>query len=110
MNFVSRFTAYSGTSRIKTIYSYSAANLFPFDENHELFLPRKHDLLSLNFSEFKDLLKLPEKWFNQMHSKNRDLNYPVVLWDFLYKAGASQVHPHCNFNTYDLSIKITIFI
>lgn len=94
-NFFKSFTAFSGSDRIRTGHSYSAANLFPFDENHELFLPRKHDLLKLSYLEFKDLLSLPEKWFNQLHSKDKYLNYPVVLWDFLFKAGASQVHPHC---------------
>jgi hypothetical protein len=37
---------------------------------------------------------LPLEWFARKHKQNPRLKYPVLLWDFLYKAGASQIHPH----------------
>ena len=88
-------TAYSRVGRLTSQHSYSAANFFPFDEYHELFMSRKHDLSELTFDEFKDLLGLPAQWFAKVHALNATLKYPVVMWDYLDKGGASQMHPHC---------------
>ena len=81
--------------RLKSRHSYMAANLFPFDSPHEMAISRKHDLLTLSFEEFKDLLTLPTKWYQTIYEKNETLKYPVLLWDFMQKGGASQIHPHC---------------
>jgi hypothetical protein len=90
----SRLTAFSQAGRIETNHSFSSANLFPFDEFHELFLPKKHNLFELDYKEFKDLMYLPLEWFARTRKQNPGLKYPVIMWDFLYKAGASQIHPH----------------
>ena len=42
------------------------------------------------------MFKLSTKWFQTVYNKDQTLKYPVLLWDFLYKGGASQTHPHCN--------------
>jgi len=68
--------------------------LFPFDEYHEMFFSRKHDLLQMTYKEFKDFLYLPTQWFSKVQEKDADYKYPAILWDFLVKAGASQIHPH----------------
>lgn len=90
-------TAYSSIGRLKTQYSYTASNLFPFDSPHELLLPRKHDLLELTYEEFNDMFKLSTKYFEKVYQSDKTLKYPTLLWDFLYKGGASQTHPHRNY-------------
>lgn len=69
--------------------------MFPFDSPHEMLIPYKHDILQLTYVEFNDMFKLATKWFQAVYDKDSSLKYPVLLWDFLYKGGASQSHPHC---------------
>jgi galactose-1-phosphate uridylyltransferase len=59
-----------------------------------MFFSRKHDLLQMTYKEFKDFLYLPTQWFSKVQEKDADYKYPAILWDFLVKAGASQIHPH----------------
>ena len=41
-----------------------------------MFFSRKHDLLDLEYGEFKDLLYLPITWFSKVYEKNKNLKYP----------------------------------
>jgi galactose-1-phosphate uridylyltransferase len=59
-----------------------------------LFLSKKHDLLQITLSEFKDLFNIAIEWFKRVHKSNTDYRFPTIFWDFLPKSGASQVHPH----------------
>lgn len=59
-------------------------------------MPYKHDLTKMTYEEFKDLLTLPLQWFDKALTQNSTLKYPTLMWDFLLKAGASQIHPHSN--------------
>ena len=82
--------------RLKTKYSYSAANLFPYDSHHEIVMPFGHDLSKLSYQEFKDFISLPTAWFNKVveKSSSSSYTYPCLMWDFLLRGGASQIHPH----------------
>jgi galactose-1-phosphate uridylyltransferase len=40
------------------------------------------------------MFNLVIKWIKIKHKENKRLKYPTLLWDFLQKGGASQIHPH----------------
>ena len=90
-----RNTAWSPSfGRFQTTYSYSASNVFPFDQHQHMFMPNNHDLTQLTFDEFKDFISLPLVWFDQVREETCAAVYPTLTWDFLYSGGASQIHPH----------------
>jgi hypothetical protein len=57
-----RNTAIDAFGRIESTHAFSAANAFPYNKFHNLFIAKKHDLLEMSFEEFKDLLSLPMQW------------------------------------------------
>ena len=79
-----------------------------------MFFSRKHDLMDMEYKEFKDLLYLPITWFSKVYEQNKSLKYPgnsfmepnifdkkfwltilkALLWDYMIRSGASQLHPH----------------
>ena len=68
--------------------------LFPVDEYHEIFLARKHDFLTMNYAEFKDLFDLPPRWFENVYKENPNFKYPgkiflTVKFFFKHRLGAS---------------------
>jgi hypothetical protein len=58
------FTALNDYERFDKENAFSAANIFPFNEYHSIFLPKKHNLLNLTFEEFKQTFDLPKEWFD----------------------------------------------
>ena len=34
------------------------------------------------------------KWFRKVHKLDRTNTHPMMIWDIMPNAGASQVHPH----------------
>ena len=73
---------------------HSASNAFRFSDFHTMFFPTEHDPFSITFQRFKDWFKAAQIWFKLVHSISSDHSHPMILWDSMPHAGASQVHPH----------------
>ena len=73
----------------------TAANLFKVTGPHNgLVLARSHSLLELGPHQLAGLWHCCLAWFNTTHHHHPHLASPMLIWDTLDKAGASQVHPH----------------
>jgi hypothetical protein len=87
-------TAEDVFERIESKFSVTAANTFKIDKWHGLFLTRKHNPLDLKEEDILDLFNTSLKWFQTVHKIDPLTKYPVIIWDNLPHAGASQLHPH----------------
>ncbi|XP_023336936.1 uncharacterized protein LOC111707970 [Eurytemora carolleeae] len=88
-------TAEETWGRIRTKTSLSGANVFRLvGPNNAIILADRHNVLELSAEELADMFDCAEQWFKKVNSLNKDLIFPMLVWDFFPKAGASQIHPH----------------
>ena len=54
-----------------------------------------HNFMEIKYETFENMLaKVAVSWFENIHNLHPDRTHPILIWDILPKAGASQVHPH----------------
>ena len=95
------FTALDPFGRLESKYSYTASNAFKYDAWHCLVALKTHDPLHWNHEHFLDFFNLAIQWVNKVHSVESKYIYPVISWDLLPHAGASQIHPHMHVSMTD---------
>ena len=93
-----RFTATDEFGRFETAHVMTASNLFKCAGQHGLILFRRHEPLGHTWEEVEDMFKAFEWWVDKaivaasgsgcMHF------YPMLVWNVLPRAGASQYHGH----------------
>ncbi|XP_041346848.1 uncharacterized protein LOC121366469 [Gigantopelta aegis] len=88
------FTAEHTMHRLESKFAFTASNAFKMDKWHALFALKKHHPLNWSLDEYMDLMNLSVKWFQAASTFDESAQYPVIVWDILPHAGASQVHPH----------------
>lgn len=81
--------------RILGEHSITAANIAKYDVWSSLVIFDNHNPLEFNLEEFRDYLKTSFSWFKQVHQDHQFYKYPFFVWNCLPRAGASQVHGHC---------------
>jgi len=88
-------TAEETWGRIRTAKSMTAANMFKISgPNNGLVISDTHHLLDLGPEELTDMMECARLWFDRVHQEDRELMFPMMVWDSLPHSGASQVHPH----------------
>eukprot|EP00092_Neocalanus_flemingeri_P080042 GFUD01099793.1.p1 GENE.GFUD01099793.1~~GFUD01099793.1.p1 ORF type:complete len:414 (+),score=71.54 GFUD01099793.1:115-1356(+) len=88
-------TAEETWGRIRTSQCITAANMFKISgPNNGLVISKTHHLLELGPEDLKDMLHCSKLWFDKVHQQDPALVFPMMVWDALPHAGASQVHPH----------------
>lgn len=77
---------------------FTAKNAFRYFDYTSMIIPADiHSFLELDYVTFETMIaKVSVEWFEKTHKLHPDRTHPVIVWDFLAKAGASQVHPHIN--------------
>ncbi|MBN2459053.1 hypothetical protein JXB28_02115 [Candidatus Woesearchaeota archaeon] len=80
--------------RIKGKYCITASNVAKYDGLHGLVIFKKSNPLEFNEKELQDYFATALKWFEKAHKSNKQANYPFLLWNCLWKAGASIIHGH----------------
>jgi hypothetical protein len=80
--------------RIKGKYCISASNVAKYDGLHGLVVFKKSNPLQFTEKELQDYFKIALKWLDKAHKANKKANYPFLLWNCLWKAGASIIHGH----------------
>jgi len=80
--------------RVKGRYSISASNVAKYDALHGLIIFKNHNPLNFKEKELQDYFSTATKWFNAAHKKNPYAKYPYLLWNCLWRSGASMIHGH----------------
>jgi len=99
----SSLTASDTFGRIEGKYAVSASNLFKYVAPMQgLVLFKHHEPLEFTYDQLSDLLDVAHRWFTQSYNickieypeVDRDALHPLLVWNALGRAGASQYHGH----------------
>jgi hypothetical protein len=90
-----KFTPLDVFGRIRGEYSITAANLAKYDVWSSLVIFNHHDPLKFTLEEFSDYIDTGLAWFDAVYDHSPVFRFPFFIWNCLPRAGASQVHGHC---------------
>ena len=80
--------------RVKGKHSTTASNVAKYDSYHGLVVFEKHDPLDFTSEDIKDHLKTAESWIKKGYEQDSDRKFPFIMWNCLWKSGASILHGH----------------
>jgi UDPglucose--hexose-1-phosphate uridylyltransferase len=86
-----------GVKRLKVGSAVLFPNLYPFAEHHAIAVfSEQHDIALDEFSPeiIGDCIRVCVKYLNHIRSRNRDVRYGSVNWNYMPPAGGSVIHPH----------------
>ena len=94
-----RFTATDAWGRFETAHVVTASNLFKCAGQHGLILFRRHEPLGHTLGEVGDMFKAFHWWVGEAlgaegQARGEGYFYPMLVWNVLPRAGASQYHGH----------------
>ncbi|MFQ6048608.1 MAG: hypothetical protein ACE5K7_04520 [Phycisphaerae bacterium] len=88
------FTTADVWGRLRGRHCITAANAAKYDAVHGLVIFSEHHPLRFDQDQFEDYLSVALAWMRKWHERDGRLVYPMLLWNCLEKAAASQVHGH----------------
>jgi hypothetical protein len=80
--------------RIEGKYTITCANLSKFEKYHSVIIFKKHNPFEINYKEFSEAFDISMRWLEKIKNMDKKAVYPLVLWNYLWKSGASIIHPH----------------
>lgn len=80
--------------RTKGKYCLTASNVAKYDGLHGLTILKNHNPLGVSEKELQDYFNTSLKWFDKAYKSNRNAVYPFLLWNCLWRSGASIIHGH----------------
>ncbi|NQU98203.1 hypothetical protein HQ533_01945 [Candidatus Woesearchaeota archaeon] len=87
-------TARDVFGRVKGKNSTTGSNIAKYDSLHGLVIFKEHNPLKFKLKDVKNYLETAEKWIKKGYKKHPERKYPYIMWNCLWKAGASIVHGH----------------
>jgi len=72
----------------------SASNITKYDIHHGLIIFKEHNPLKVGVMNLASYILLAKEWIYQAYATDSEAVYPFILWNNLWKAGASIVHGH----------------
>ncbi len=80
--------------RIQGRHSVTASNIAKFDGWSGVVIFDEHNPLVLTEERVSDYIDTAMEWARRAHESDADARYPFLLWNCLWRAGASIVHGH----------------
>lgn len=80
--------------RVEGGYSITASNIAKYDGFHGLVIFNHHNPLVFTPEEFNDWVETALLWAKRAHRQNEEFKYFFLLWNCLWRGGASIVHGH----------------
>jgi hypothetical protein len=80
--------------RVRGRHCLTASNVAKYDGYHGLVIFREHHPLQFSFEEVRDYVLTALRWAKQAHNVDREAKYFFLMWNCLWKGGASIVHGH----------------
>lgn len=75
-------------------HSVTASNIAKYDYVHGLVIFKDHDPFVHELEKIRDYFSVAEEWFKRAREYYPDAIYPVIVWNCLWRAGASIIHGH----------------
>jgi hypothetical protein len=89
-----RNTTYDLFGRIHGQHCITASNIAKYDGWHGVIIFDQPHPLHFNAEQLRDYLATGLAWLQAAHSHDQQAIYPLIFWNCLPKAGASQMHGH----------------
>jgi hypothetical protein len=80
--------------RIRGRHSITASNIAKYDGFHGVVIFEEHDPLAFTAESVQDAIDVSKRWFAECHAIDDEAVYPLVMWNCLWKSGASIPHGH----------------
>jgi hypothetical protein len=80
--------------RIRGKHSVTASNIAKFDGHAGVVIFDEHNPLKFTEESLTDHLETAMAWLRKAHETEEEAKYPFILWNCLWRAGASIVHGH----------------
>ena len=80
--------------RVEGSHSVTASNIAKFDGFSGVVVFNEHDPLAFTEEAIADYVDTGLAWLRKAHEQDREAKYPFLLWNCLWRAGASIVHGH----------------
>lgn len=87
-------TPFDPFGRIKGTHCVTASNAAKYDGKHGLIVFSEHDPLRFSQESMLDYFHVATQWFNRAADPARGFNYPFLMWNCRWRAGASLEHGH----------------
>lgn len=87
-------TPFDISGRIAGKHCITAANLMRYDIYHDLIVFKEHNPLKFTHDKIEDAINLGLRWFLETNKRDKDAIYPFLMWNCLWKSGASIIHGH----------------
>lgn len=80
--------------RVRGSHCVTAGNVAKYDAFHGLVIFHHHDPLSFTEEELADYMDTALRWAAEVNEADGDAKYFFLMWNCLWKSGASIVHGH----------------
>jgi len=80
--------------RVRGEHCVTAGNLAKSDACHGVIVFDEHNPWLVSEDAFLDALQVSERWFAMAHAERAAAVYPLLIWNCLWKSGASINHAH----------------
>lgn len=80
--------------RVSGRFSVSASNIAKFDGHHGLVIFAEHDPLVFDAERIEDAVLVALQWIRKVHLSDKEAQFPFLMWNCLWKSGASLIHGH----------------
>ena len=80
--------------RIHGKYVVTASNIAKYDGFHGVVIFNEHDPLAFTEASVQDAVDVAQRWHQACHQVDPAAVYPLIMWNCLWKSGASIPHGH----------------
>lgn len=80
--------------RIRGRHALTASNIAKYDGFHGVVIFHEHDPLAFTEAAVADALDVSRRWFDACRESDDSAVYPLIMWNCLWKSGASIPHGH----------------
>jgi hypothetical protein len=80
--------------RIEGDYCITASNIAKYDCLHAVVIFKEHNPFVVEEPAIADMISVAIRWCQEANRAHPEAVYPFILWNFLWRAGASIVHNH----------------
>ncbi|MBX6341013.1 MAG: hypothetical protein IRY97_01035 [Thermomicrobiaceae bacterium] len=80
--------------RVRGATSITASNIAKYDGFHGVIIFDEHDPLAFTEESVADAIQVAQEWFQRCRQLDPSAVYPLVMWNCLWKSGASIPHGH----------------
>jgi hypothetical protein len=80
--------------RVRGRYCVTASNIAKYDGYHGLVIFDEHNPLCITVDRVRDYVRTALQWAKRAHNADREAKYFFLMWNCLWKGGASIVHGH----------------